>query len=915
MFSRLRSFLTAWTRRERFEDSLDEEVPFHLDAYAEDLVRSGVASREAARRARIHFGSIEGMKAGCRQVRGLRVADELKQIMTNIRLAIRMLVKTPIVTSVAVVSLALGIGANAAMFSLYSKFLLRPLPVVEPERLVNLEAPGPKPGTTSCNGAGGCDEVFSYPMFRDLQQEQTVFTDIVAHRGFGASVAWRGRTFGTVQGMGVSGSYFPTLGSVPALGRLFGPEVDEPISGHPVAVLSHAFWQDDLGGSRDVLGEALIVNGQALTVVGVAPAGFRGTTLNMPAEIFVPITMHARLASEAGDGRFEDRRNYWVYLFARLKPQVSIDQARAATAPLYRSILTDVEAPLQTDMSEETLARFVAKPLPIEDGRRGQSSMHDFASVPLLLLLGITGAVLLIACANVANLLLARAAARASEMAVRLSLGATRRQLMTQLLTESCLLAVLGGAAGLVAARWTLRFIGALLPPQIADLLELTLDPYAIPFTGAVSLATGVVFGIFPAFHGTRSALVSALKDDAGQPGGARSAAGFRCGLVMAQFALATMLLLVAGLFIQSLRNVSAVDLGIRTNDVVTFRLSPGDNGFGDAQSQALYERVEAELAARPGVTSVTAATIAVFSGDSWGAFVMVEGFEAGPDTNRTTRFNRIGTEYFRTLGIPLLAGRAFEETDVHAAPPVAIVNEAFARKFNLGRDAVGRRLGRGGLDVELDTEIVGLVADTRYSNVKDPVPPLLYVPYRQEDGVGSLAFHVRSVLPPEGMLRTIPSLVAGLDPNLPVTRLTTLARQVEESVFEDRTITVLAAAFAALATLLAAVGLYGVLAYAVAQRTREFGLRMALGADAARLRAMVLGQVGRMTLVGGTVGLVAAFGVGRLAQSLLYEIDGLTPAVAAAAALALAAVALGAGLVPAHRASRVNPMAALRHR
>ena len=752
-------------------------------------------------------------------------------------------------------------------------------------------------------------------MFRDLQREQTAFMDVAAHRGFIFSVAWRGRSLDVVQGMQVSGSYFPALGLVPSLGRLFGPEIDAPIGGHPVAVLSHQFWQDELGGARDVLGEVLLANGEPLTIVGVAPAGFRGTTINMPSMLFVPLTMNARLNPVQDEGRFEDRRNYWLYLFARLQPQVSIDQARAAIAPLYRSILTDVEARLQTDMSGETLARFVAKPLPIEEGRRGQSRMHDSIGVPLLLLLGVTAVVLLIACANIANLLLARSAARASEMAVRLSLGATRRQLVTQLLTESCLLAVLGGAAGLVAAFWTLRFIVALLPPDGADLLQLALDPHAVPFTAAVSLATGLLFGIFPAFHGTRAALISALKDDAGQPGGARSAAGFRRALVTAQFALATMLLVVAGLFIQSLRNVSGVDLGIRTKDVVTFRLWPGLNGYGDERTNALYGRVEAELAAQPGVTATTAASIPVFVGDSWGTNVMVEGFEAASDSNRSTRFNQVGTDYFRTLDIPLLAGRTFTEADVRAAPPVAIVNEAFARKFNLGRDAVGRRLGRGGLDVELDTEIVGLVADTRYSHVKSPKPPLLYVPYRQEERVGTLAFYARSSLPPDGMLRTLPALVAGVDPNLPVTHLTTLPRQVEESVFEDRSITVLAAAFAGLATLLAAVGLYGVLAYTVAQRTREFGLRMALGADAARLRAMVLGQVGLMTLVGGAVGLVAAFGIGRLAQSLLYEIDGLTPAAAAAAALALAAVALAAGFVPAHRASRVNPMTALRHR
>ena len=915
MFSRLHSFLIAWTRRERFEDSLDEEMRFHLDAYADDLVRSGAPRREALRRARIHFGSVEGVKDDCREARGLRLADEMERLMANVRLAVRMLVKTPIVTSVAILSLALGIGANAAIFSLYSQLLLRPLPVVEPERLVNLEAPGPKPGSDFCNGAGGCDEVFSYPMFRDLQREQTVFTDVAAHRGLIFSVAWRGRSLNVIPGMQVSGSYFPALGLAPALGRLFGPEIDAPLGGHPVAVLSHQFWLDDLGGARDVLGDVLMVNGEPLTIVGVAPAGFHGTTFNLSSMIFVPLTMNGRLNPVADEDRFEDRRNYWLYLFARLQPQVSIDQARAAVAPLYRSILTEVEAPLQTDMSGETLARFVAKPLPIEEGRRGQSGMHDSVGVPLFLLLGVTAVVLLIACANIANLLLARSAARESEMAVRLSLGATRRHLVTQLLTESCLLAVLGGAAGLVAANWTLGVIGALLPPEIADLLRLTLDPYAVPFTAAVSLATGLLFGIFPALHGTRAALVSALKDDAGQPGGARSAAGFRRGLVTAQFALATMLLVVAGLFIQSLRNVSDVDLGIRTRDVVTFRMWPGLNGYGDERTNALYSRVEAELAAQPGVTATTAASIPVFAGNSWGTNVMVEGFEAGPDTNRSTRFNQVGTDYFRTLDIPLLAGRTFTEADVRGAPRVAVVNEAFARKFSLGRDAVGRRLGRGGLDVELDTEIIGLVADTRYSHVKSPAPPLLYVPYRQEDPVGTLAFYARSTLPPEGMLRTLPALVAGVDPNLPVTHLTTLPRQVEESAFEDRIVTMLSAAFAGLATLLAAVGLYGVLAYTVAQRTQELGLRMALGADGARLRAMVLSQVGRMTLVGGAVGLMAAFGVGRLAQSLLYEIDGLTPAVAVAAALAMAAVALGAGFVPAHRASRVDPMAALRHR
>ena len=833
--------------------------------------------------------------------------------MTNIRLALRMLLKAPVVTSVAIGSLALGIGANAAIFSLYSGILLRPLAVAEPERLVNLEAPGPKGGSSSCDGSGGCDEVFSYPMFRDLRREQTVFTDIAAHRGFGASVTYRGQTV-SLQGTQVSGSYFPTLGLVPALGRLFGPEVDAPVGGHPVVVLGHEFWQSDLGGTRDVLGEALVVNGQPLTIVGVAPAGFQGTTFNQPSRIFVPLTMHGRLSGGAGQDRFENRLSYWLYLFARLAPAVSREQARAAMQPRYRGILSEVEAPLLAGASDDARARFVARPLPLEDGRRGQNIVEDVAGSRLFLLFVVTGVVLLIACANIANLLLARAAARASEMAVRLAIGARRRHLLLQLLTESCLLAVLGGAAGLLAAQWTLRFIGVLLPPEAFEYVPLTLDPYAVPFTGALALATGVLFGLFPAFHGTRAALISVLKDEAGQPGGARSAAGFRHGLVVAQFALAAALLLVGGLFIQSLWNQGRVDLGIRTADVVTFRLSPALDGRGDAQARALYERVEDALAAQSAVTAVTAASTPVLAGSGQGTSVMVEGFEVGPDTNRSTRFNQIGADYFRTLGIPLLAGRTFTGSDVRGAPPVAIVNEAFARRFGLGREAVGRRLGRGGLDAALDTEIVGLVADTRQDDPRRPAPPLLFVPYRQEETVGSLAFYVRSALPAAGLLRSIPALVAELAPSLPVTGLGTLAQQVEDAGFQDRAMAVLSAAFAGVATMLAAIGLYGVLAYAVAQRTREIGLRMALGADAARLRAMVLGQVARMTLAGGALGFVAALGLARVAESMLYEVDGLPPAVAAAAGLVLTGVALAAGLVPAHRAARVDPMNALRH-
>lgn len=833
--------------------------------------------------------------------------------MPNLRLAVRALARTPFVTAVAVLSLALGIGANTAIFSLFNQLLLRPLPVHAPERLVNLAAPGPKPGSDNCNQAGGCDEVFSYPMFRDLQREQTVFTDIAAHRLVGVNVVYAGQTING-DGMLVSGSYFPLLGLVPALGRLIGPEVDEPIGGHPVVVLSHDFWRTRLAADPAVIDDAILVNGVAMTIAGVAPAGFSGTTIGARPMVFVPITMRGQVTPGFGGPGFEDRRSYWVYLFARLAPGVSIEQAHAGLEPLYHGILAGVEAPLQEHMSDQTMAQFLAKPIPLEDGRRGQSSVSEEARGPLVLLFSVTAIVLLIACANIANLLLARSAARAPEMALRLSIGASRRHLLAQLLAESCVLALAGGTAGLLVARWTLALIGSLLPAEALEAVTLTLEPSAIAFTMAVALGTGVLFGLFPALHSTRSDLVSTIKGQAGQPSGARGAARFRAGLVTAQFALSMVLLVAAGLFIRSLVNISRTDLGIASENVVTFRLAPVLSGYEPQRIRAVYDRVEAELAAEPGVTAASAAVVAVLAGNSWGNNIMVEGYEAGPDTDRNSRFNMIGTGYFRTLQIPVLAGRDFTTADTLGAPKVAIVNEAFARKFGLGTDVVGRRMGRGSLDAELDIEIVGLVADAKYNDVKLPVPALFYTPYRQEEDLrASVTFYARTAVPPDALLGSMPRLVTGIDPNLPVIDLKTLPEQIRENVFLDRLIGLLSSAFATLATLLAAIGLYGVLAYTVAQRTREIGLRMALGADRGRLRAMVLGQVGRMAAIGGVLGIVASVALGRFASSLLYEMRGTSVVVVASAVVTLGVVALAAGVVPAHRASRVDPMRALR--
>ena len=831
--------------------------------------------------------------------------------MPNIRLALRALFKSPFVTLVAILSLSLGIGANSAIFSLFDQMLLRPLPVPHPEELVNFKSPGPKPGSNSCGQAGSCDEIFSYPMFRDLEAAQTSFTGIAAHRNFGGSIGYQGTSLGG-DGLAVSGSYFPVLGLTPALGRLFTPEDDKTVGNHFVVVLSHRYWQTRFEGNPAILNETLVVNGQAMTVVGVAPRGFNGTTLGDIPDIFVPLTMRGLM--QPGFNGFQNRRQYWAYLFARLKPGVPIEQATVAINGPYKAIINDVEVPLQKGMSDQTMVRFKAKEITTEPGQRGQSSFDNEARTPLIILLAVTGTVLLIACANIANLLLVRGAGRAAEMAVRLSIGASRRQLITQLLTESILLAMFGAIGGMVVAKWTIDFIASILPANDTSLVQFSLSPTMMIFAGATALLTGIAFGLFPALHSTRPDLAGTLKNQAGQPGGAKAARRFRTTLATVQIAMSMALLVPAGLFAKSLFNISRVDLGLKTDHMVLFSIAPELNAYTTERTRQLFERMEDEIAAMPGVTSVVATIVPVLAGDNWGNSLGVEGFEAGPDTNTNASFNGVGPGYFKTMGIPLMMGREFTRADAFGTPKVAIVNQAFVKKFNMG-NPLGKRFGLGGgTGTKMDIEIVGVAQDAKYSDVKDAPPPQYFLPYKQEERLGYANFYIRTATPPEQMLSTIPALMRKLDASLPLSDVKTMETQVRENVSQDRIISTLSLAFAVLATVLAAIGLYGVLAYTVTQRTREFGLRMALGADGGRVRAMVMMQVAKMAIIGGVIGMALAIGIGRMAKSLLFEMEGYDPIVLAAATFALAVVTLGAGFIPALRASKVDPMNALRY-
>jgi len=833
--------------------------------------------------------------------------------MRALRLAFRSLFKTPIVTAITVMSVALGIGANVAIFSIFNETLLRPLPVNEPRRLVNLVSPGVRAGSVSCGQEGDCDSVFSYPMFRDLERVQASFTGIAAHNIFGASIAHAGTSEGG-DSMFVSGSYFPVLGLAPQLGRLLTPDDERERGGGYVVVLSDDYWRRRFSARADILNQTLVINGQAMTVVGVAPRGFRGTTIGARPQTFAPISMREILFPRWKG--LDSRTTYWVYVFARLKPGVSREQARAALNAQYRPIITDVEVPLQKGMTESKLAQFRTKEIQLEPGARGQSTLPGESRQPLTLLFGITLIVLVICCANVANLLIGRAAGRSTEMAVRLSIGAARRHIVAQLLTESLVLASIGGAAGLLVARWTLIGMAALLP-EGGDTLNLSLDVPMVLFAAGLSLATGLLFGLFPAIHSTRPNLITALRANAGQPSGAKAAARFRVTLATAQIALSMALLIAAGLFTKRLSNITRVDLGLKTDKLVVFGIAPELNGYPPHRSHEIFQRLEDRLAQLPGVTGVTSTWIRLVSNSNWGSNYTVQGFTPPPDADTVAMYNYVGPDYLRTLGIPLLFGRELNRQDAAGMPKVAVVNEAFVKKFNLGRDAVGKRMRRGGGGTgpkELDIEIVGVARNSAYSDVKGEPKAVVVFPYAQDENIGATHFYVRTTGSDDELLAAIPRVVREIDPTLPIADPLKMSVQVLENVSLDRFVTTISAAFSALATLLAALGLYGVLAFTVTQRTREFGLRMALGADAANVRRLVLRQVGLMTLIGAAIGLASALALGRAAESLLFEMSARDPIIFAGATVLLIAVALCAGLIPAQRAARVDPMTALRY-
>ena len=831
--------------------------------------------------------------------------------MTQFRFALRTLMRTPVVSLVVVLSLGLGIGANTAIFSLFHQALLRALPVPEPDQLVLVNAPAEfKGGRSSTNNAGGMEAIFSYPMFRELEKQPAGLSGLAAHRLFGANLAYQGRTLdGSVSA--VSGGFFQVLGMQPLLGRLIAPG-DDKGAGEPAAVLSFGYWRDRLGGRSDVINQPLRVNGRIFTVVGVTPPGFTGITLGDQPDVFVPLVFKPDLTPGwNGTDRWDD---YYLYLVGRLDTGVSITQAQAALNGVYGGLL-ETQASTIKGRNENYMQRFRASRLKLLPGSQGHSALRTAMETPLIILLICTALVLLIAAANAANLLLARAAQRTRELSIRNALGASRGQILRQLLAEALLLSTAGGLAGLIIGAWVLDFLLGMMGDgeQPVYFFTTSLDLNVLLFASAVTILTGFLFGLYPAWSASRSPVAANLKEDSSNASSSVAGARVRRVLVAAQVALSVLLLIPMGLFLKSLVNLLNVDLGLRTENLITFRISPELNGYKPDRSRQLFMRAEEELAAVPGVQGVTAAMVPLIGGSSWGNDITVEGFPTGPDVDNNSRFNIVGAGFFRQMGIPLLRGREFTQADTAAAPKVAVVTETWARHYLKDANPIGRKFAIGNSKT-LDIEIVGLVKDSSYNNVRGDAPRLYYLPYRQQEDNGSLSFYVRSTLPTERLTSHVRRVMSSLDPDLPLEDLRTMQAQILRNIRGDRIVLQLASAFAILATVLAMLGLYGVTAFGVARRTREIGIRVALGAQSGRIRALVFREVALILVSGALFGVPAALALSRLAESQLFGVKAFDPAVIAGSLAALVLAALLAGFIPAWRASRIDPMKALRY-
>jgi predicted permease len=846
--------------------------------------------------------------------RARRLLDQTPMtLLADLRFALRSLKKAPLFTAVAVTSIALGVGANTAVFTLLDQVVLRLLPVKDARQIVQVSQ------SSFYGGKSGDGSEMSYGMFADLRDHNEVFAGMFGE--FLVPVQVRiGDVASRVNGEMVSGTYFPVLGVQPALGRLLAPEDDRIGAGNQVVVLSHAFWKSRFSGDRRVVGQTLNVNGKPLTIVGVAQAGFDGLDVGAPVQVFAPIAIQGQMAPTWL--HFEDRGFGWIRAFGRLKEGDTIEHAKVALQPLYKSILNGAESAQTGFVSTSPQAKkeYLDSELRLTSASSGKSGLRNSVEKPLWLLMAVVVGVLLIACANVANLLLARSGARQREVALRLALGASRTQIVQQLLVESVVLSLLGCFFGIVVATWGASFLLQFFAdPDNALAVSANPDLRILGFTIVVSVMAALLFGLVPALQATKPMLAATLKNQAPNIGGGHP--GLRKGLVVVQVALSLLLLVGAGLFLRSLNKLLQIDPGFVPEHLVAFNLDPALAGYPVDRSKQIATEIRQRLNGTPGVQAAAFAFFGVLQGGSWGMGLTIEGEHLNPSGRVFSLCNAVSTGYFDTMGTKLVAGRAFRDSDARTGPRtdgwpyrVAVVNETFVKRYFGTANPIGRRFGFGrNPGTPTTVEIVGVVKDALYTGVREEPTPQLFVPYLEANDVDALAFYVRTTLPPERVPALITRTVREFDAGLPITQLHTLDEQIAVSLTNERLVASLSSAFSALATLLAAVGLYGVMAYSVSRRTREIGIRVALGALTRDVVWRVMREAGVLVLAGLAIGLPAAWWLGRYVQSQLYNVQPGDPLTLTIAGVGLSLVAGLAALIPARRAAKIDPVSALR--
>jgi predicted permease len=761
----------------------------------------------------------------------------MRTLARDLRYALRVLRRSPLFAGVAVLSLALGIGANAAIFTLIHQLILQRLPVRNPEQLVLLTARGKHYGSNNGSNA------LSYPMYQDFRDKNQVFSGMFARKGSTLSLTFEAKTE-LAAGELVSGNYFPVLGVGAAVGRVFTASDDLVQGANPVAVLSYRYWKTRFDGDSGIVGRKLTINGHAFTIVGVSEATFDGIAPGYSPQIRVPLTMNDVFSEQFQ--QLNDRRRRFVQVFGRLRPGVTREQAKASLQPLFHQIIgMEVRMSAFAKASNYSKSEFLRMWMDTLPASKGRSQLREQFSKPLLALMAIVALVLLIACSNLANLLIARASSRQKEIALRLALGAGRGRLIRQLLVESLLLAGVGGVAGVGLAMPIDRTLLSFLPVNTIPMtLSGSPDWTVLGFTALVSLLTGVLFGLAPAVQATRPELAPTLKDQASNVLGG-TAVALRKGLVIAQVALSLLLLVGAGLFVQSLNNLKELKPGFEVNNLLTFQVEPTLNGAKPAQVRSYYRKLLDRLRSLPGATCASLAVMPLLDGNEWDQWVTIEGYTARADERPDPHMQFTSPGFFETLQIPIARGRDFTARDETGAPKVGIVNAKFVKRYFGQSDPIGRHIGMGNdPGTKTDIEIVGVVGDTKYEDMRTPVPEEVYLPYNQQPFSLGLNVYLRTRGNPGDMFTTVRQAVRQVDPNVPVYDMRTLNEQVDHSLVTERLMALLSAVFGGLATVLAAMGLYGVMAYAVARRTREIGIRMALGAQRSSVVWLVMREV-----------------------------------------------------------------------